>query len=87
MGVDYLKYDYCYCNDYGSENNDYKEAISRYKKMGDALRATERPIVFSICEWGRVHHGSGEKRLEVISGEFHMTLVINGMNPGTNIAR
>ena len=51
-GVDYLKYDYCYCNDYGSENNDYKEAISRYKKMGDALRATERPIVFSICEWG-----------------------------------
>lgn len=51
-GVDYLKYDYCYCNDYASENNDYKEAIARYKKMGDALRATGRPIVFSICEWG-----------------------------------
>ena len=51
-GVDYLKYDYCYCNDYGSENNDYKEAIARYKTMGDALKATGRPIVFSICEWG-----------------------------------
>jgi len=51
-GVDYLKYDYCYCNDYGSENNDYKEAIARYKTMGDALKATGCPIVFSICEWG-----------------------------------
>lgn len=50
--IDYLKYDYCYCNDYASENNDYKEAIARYKKMGDALKATGRPIVYSICEWG-----------------------------------
>lgn len=51
-GVDYLKYDYCFCNDYASENNDYKMAIDRYKKMGDALKATGRPIIFSICEWG-----------------------------------
>jgi alpha-galactosidase len=51
-GVDYLKYDYCYCTDYGSENNDYRMAIDRYKKMGDALKATGRPIVYSICEWG-----------------------------------
>ena len=51
-GIDYLKYDYCYCNDYGSENNDYREAIARYKAMGDALKATGRPIVYSICEWG-----------------------------------
>jgi alpha-galactosidase len=51
-GVDYLKYDYCYCTDYGSENNNYRMAIDRYKTMGDALRATGRPIVFSICEWG-----------------------------------
>lgn len=51
-GVDYLKYDYCYCTDYGSENNDYKMAIARYKAMGDALKATGRPIVYSICEWG-----------------------------------
>ena len=51
-GVDYLKYDYCYCPDYASQNNDYKMAIDRYKTMGDALKATGRPIVFSICEWG-----------------------------------
>jgi len=51
-GVDYLKYDYCHCPDYASLNNDYKMAISRYKTMGDALRATGRPIVYSICEWG-----------------------------------
>jgi alpha-galactosidase len=51
-GVDYLKYDYCYCPDYASENNDYKMAVARYKEMGDALKATGRPIVFSICEWG-----------------------------------
>jgi len=51
-GVDYLKYDYCYCPDYASLNNDYKMAISRYKAMGDALKATGRPIVYSICEWG-----------------------------------
>ncbi len=51
-GVDYLKYDYCYCPDYASLNNDYKMAIARYQAMGDALKATGRPIIFSICEWG-----------------------------------
>lgn len=51
-GVDYLKYDYCYCTDYASKNNDYKMAIARYKAMGDALKATGRPIIYSICEWG-----------------------------------
>ncbi len=51
-GIDFLKYDYCYCNDYGSENNDYKMATDRYRAMGDALKATGRPILFSICEWG-----------------------------------
>jgi len=51
-GVDYLKYDFCYCPDYASKHNDYKMAIARYKAMGDALKATGRPIVYSICEWG-----------------------------------
>lgn len=51
-GIDYLKYDYCYCDDYASLNNDYKQAIARYKAMGDALKATGRPMVYSICEWG-----------------------------------
>ena len=51
-GVDFLKYDYCFCPDYTSANNDYKMAIDRYKRMGDALKATGRPIIYSICEWG-----------------------------------
>ncbi|HEX7905482.1 MAG TPA: glycoside hydrolase family 27 protein [Chitinophagaceae bacterium] len=51
-GVDFLKYDYCFCPDYVSANNDYKMALARYKAMGDALKATGRPILFSICEWG-----------------------------------
>jgi alpha-galactosidase len=45
-GVDYLKYDYCNAPD------DLQTAISSYTKMGNALKATNRPIVYSICEWG-----------------------------------
>ncbi|MFE7958142.1 NPCBM/NEW2 domain-containing protein [Streptomyces sp. NPDC057413] len=43
-GVDYLKYDNC--------NNQGVDAKKRYTTMRDALKATGRPIVFSICEWG-----------------------------------
>ena len=43
-GVDYLKYDNCF--------NQGVPAIERYKAMGDALAATGRPIVYSLCEWG-----------------------------------
>lgn len=46
-GIDYLKYDYCNAPD------DVTSAFARYKKMGDALRKTNRPIVYSICEWGQ----------------------------------
>jgi alpha-galactosidase len=43
-GVDYLKYDWC--------NTDGQDTRDAYAKMGQALRASGRPIVFSICEWG-----------------------------------
>ena len=43
-GVDYLKYDWC-----STGTEDAQEA---YTTMGDALKATGRPIVFSLCEWG-----------------------------------
>jgi alpha-galactosidase len=43
-GVDYLKYDWC-----STEGQDTRDA---YAKMSRAVRATGRPIVFSICEWG-----------------------------------
>ena len=44
-GVDYLKYDWCGCED--------MNAAGAYTTMRDALYAAGRPIVFSICEWGQ----------------------------------
>lgn len=46
-GIDLLKYDYC------NAPVDRVEAMERYAKMGKALRATNRSIVFSVCEWGQ----------------------------------
>jgi len=48
-GIDYLKYDWC-----GARNlytDDEMQAV--YQKMGDALRATGRPILYSLCQYGR----------------------------------
>jgi alpha-galactosidase len=44
-GVDYLKYDWC--------NTDGVDPKIAYPAMRDALKATGRPILFSMCEWGR----------------------------------
>lgn len=43
-GVDYLKFDWC--------NTGTEDAQTAYTTMSDALKATGRPIVFSLCEWG-----------------------------------
>jgi alpha-galactosidase len=43
-GADYLKYDWC--------NTGTRNAEEAYTTMSDALLATGRPIVFSMCEWG-----------------------------------
>jgi alpha-galactosidase len=47
-GIDYLKYDWC------SAGSMYKNEQLQpvYQKMGDALQATGRPIVYSLCEYG-----------------------------------
>lgn len=46
--IDYLKYDWC------SAAQIYKDNALHpvYQKMGDALAATGRPIVYSLCEYG-----------------------------------
>jgi len=44
-GVDYLKYDWC--------NTGTQDAPASYGLMRQALDAAGRPIVFSICEWGK----------------------------------
>ncbi|MGB2665524.1 MAG: alpha-galactosidase [Candidatus Acidiferrum sp.] len=43
-GVDYLKYDWC--------STFTRNAEEAYSTMSNALLATGRPIVFSMCEWG-----------------------------------
>jgi len=43
-GVDYLKYDWC--------NTGSRNAEEAYTLMSDALRQSDRAIVFSMCEWG-----------------------------------
>lgn len=48
-GIDYLKYDWC------SADQIYTEADMQavYQKMGDALQKSGRPIVYSLCQYGR----------------------------------
>ncbi len=48
-GVDYLKYDWCSA---GLIYDD-TEMPAVYLKMAEAIRATGRPMVFSICQYGR----------------------------------
>lgn len=43
--MDYLKYDNCHAR------RDYW-ILDRYAAMRDALNATGRPIVYSLCQWG-----------------------------------
>src|SRR3954454_23555494 len=49
-GVDYLKYDNC--NQVPGTADTQQEYIDRYSRMRDALKATGRNIVYSLCEWG-----------------------------------
>jgi alpha-galactosidase len=49
-GIDYLKYDWCGARTLYSD----QEMPAIYQKMGDALQATGRPIVYSLCQYGRL---------------------------------
>jgi alpha-galactosidase len=60
-GVDFLKYDLCSFRDDMSKAkaaHPGDAAVARnlmidaYRKMGDALRATGRPIIYSLCQYG-----------------------------------
>jgi len=60
-GIDYLKYDLCSGLDIYKDDATTLQAI--YQKMGEALAQTHRPIIYSLCEYGRaaVWTGWGEK--------------------------
>jgi len=60
-GVDYLKYDLCsFADNMRAARQQHPEdpmaeftlMISAYRKMGAALKATGRPILYSLCEYG-----------------------------------
>ncbi|HVT27137.1 MAG TPA: glycoside hydrolase family 27 protein, partial [Lacipirellulaceae bacterium] len=49
-GIDYVKYDWCSAAAMFQPTDEH----AVYQIMGDALRATGRPIVFSLCQYGQV---------------------------------
>ena len=49
-GIDYLKYDWCGARTIYTD----EEMPAIYQKMGDALLATGRTIVYSLCQYGRL---------------------------------
>jgi alpha-galactosidase len=50
-GIDYLKYDWCSA----AEVYDEHSMPAVYAKMGQALLASGRPIVYSLCQYGKLN--------------------------------
>jgi alpha-galactosidase len=48
-GIDYLKYDWCGARNLYTDD----EMQPLYQKMGDALLKSGRPMLFSLCQYGR----------------------------------
>jgi alpha-galactosidase len=55
-GIDYLKYDLCSLGDRmrtaGGLDKAHEMELAAYRKMDAALKATGRPIVYSLCQYG-----------------------------------
>jgi alpha-galactosidase len=55
-GIDYLKYDLCGLREQmkaaPTPEAAHKIMIDAYTKMRDALRSTDRPMVYSLCQYG-----------------------------------
>jgi alpha-galactosidase len=64
-GMDYLKYDLCSGEYFYADADTVKRS---YAEMGAALKATGRPIVYSLCEYGRFDVGAGAGRSAAICG-------------------
>jgi alpha-galactosidase len=54
-GMDYLKYDLCSGEYFYADADTVKRS---YAEMGAALKATGRPFLYSLCEYGRFDVGS-----------------------------
>jgi alpha-galactosidase len=80
-GVDYLKYDNC--------NNQGVDWQVRYNAMRDALAATGRAIVYSLCEWGQDNvwtWGAGTGNLWRTTGDINASFGSMLSNFHTNVA-
>ena len=85
-GFDYLKYDWCSAT--GVYHPD--EMKGAYQKMAVALRATRRPIVFSLCqygwldvgEWGAAVGGNSWRTTGDIRDSWNSMLGILDQQPG-----
>jgi alpha-galactosidase len=54
-GVDFVKYDFCFStapNDHDSHRLSEEFTRGRYQAMADAIVASGREMVFSLCSWG-----------------------------------
>jgi alpha-galactosidase len=54
-GIDYLKYDWCSASRVYTPDQTTMQAA--YAKMGEALLASGRPIVYSLCQYGMLDVG------------------------------
>jgi alpha-galactosidase len=66
--IDYLKYDWCSARNIYRNEQPVLQAV--YQKMGDALVASGRPIVYSLCEYG---WGDVEKWGPAVGGNLWRT--------------
>jgi alpha-galactosidase len=64
-GMDYLKYDLCSGEYFNADADTVKRS---YAEMGAALKATGRPFIYSLCEYGRFDVGSWGRDVGGISG-------------------
>jgi len=48
-GIDYLKYDWCSASRIWKDD----DMPAAYQKMGEAIRLAGRPVVYSLCQYGR----------------------------------
>jgi alpha-galactosidase len=85
-GVDLLKYDWC------SAARVYKpdQMQAAYRKMGEALRRTGRPIVYSLCQyglqavwrWGASVGGNMWRTTDDIGGDYYRVSMFGFMQNG-----
>jgi alpha-galactosidase len=54
-GIDYIKYDLCSGEAF---YNTAEDVYGTYQEMGEALLAAGRPMIYSLCEYGRFDVGS-----------------------------